>query len=55
VDAADDTTDSKAARERLSKVLAELNPAAGKTDSGSGKKGKKGRGAGRRNNKSPQS
>jgi arylsulfatase A len=33
-----DTAESKAARERLSKVLAELNPAGGKTDVGGGKK-----------------
>jgi hypothetical protein len=53
VAAATDTADSKAARERLGKVLAELNPAAGKTDHSTGAKNKKGRGAGRRKNKQP--
>ena len=36
---ADDTPASKAARERLATTLAELNPAAGKTDVGGGKPG----------------
>lgn len=40
VDAAADTEDSKAARTRLTAVLAELNPAAGKSDPG-GEKGEK--------------
>lgn len=53
VAAASDTADSKAARERLGKVLAELNPAAGKTDNSNGAKNKKGKGkgAGRKKNK----
>jgi arylsulfatase A len=50
-----DTADSKAARERLTKVLAELNPAAGKTDDtrgpGNAKKNKKR--AGRKNQAQP--
>ncbi len=42
VAAAEDTEASKAARARLTAVLADLNPAAGKTDGGDGKKpGKK--------------
>jgi arylsulfatase A len=40
VDAAADTEDSKAARTRLTAVLADLNPAAGKSDPG-GEKGEK--------------
>jgi len=38
---AGDTAESKAARERLTKVLAELNPAGGKTDGGAGPNAKK--------------
>jgi arylsulfatase A len=41
-----DTANSKAARERLTKVLAELNPAAGKTDNAAG--GKKAKKVGRK-------
>ena len=45
VAAADDSEASKAARARLTAVLADLNPAAGKTDGGDGKKpGKKKKG-----------
>jgi hypothetical protein len=36
VAAADDTPASKAARQRLAAVLADLNPSAGKTDGGDG-------------------
>lgn len=36
--ASDDTEASKAARARLTAVLTDLNPAAGKTDGGGGKK-----------------
>ena len=45
-----DNDASKAARERLTKVLAELNPAAGKTD-GAGKAGKGGKAKGERKKK----
>jgi arylsulfatase A len=50
-----DTTDSKAARERLAKVLAELNPAVGKTDamSGAGNANKIKKRAGRKNQAQP--
>ena len=41
VAASADTAESKAARERLTKVLAELNPAGGKTDGGAGPNAKK--------------
>jgi hypothetical protein len=41
VAAAADTESSKAARARLTAVLADLNPAAGKTDAGDGKGSKK--------------
>jgi hypothetical protein len=41
VTAAEDSEASKVARSRLTAVLAKLNPAAGKTDSGDGKKKKK--------------
>ncbi len=52
---ADDTADSKAARERLTKVLAELNPAAGKTDDtrGPGNANKKKKRAQRKNQAQP--
>jgi hypothetical protein len=39
-----DTEASKAARARLTAVLADLNPAAGKIDGAGGKKAKKGKG-----------
>jgi len=45
-----DTTESKAARGRLTKVLDDLNPAAGKTDNATGKNGKK---AGRKKKNKP--
>jgi arylsulfatase A len=45
-----DTAESKAARERMGKALASLNPAAGKTDHSTGANKKKGRGAGRKKN-----
>lgn len=43
-----DTEASKAARARLTAVLAELNPAAGKSDAGDGKKKKMGKGKGKK-------
>jgi arylsulfatase A len=48
VAASADTEASKAARARLTAVLAELNPAAGKADSGDGKAAKKMKNAGRK-------
>jgi arylsulfatase A len=55
VAAAADTEASKAARQRLTAVLAELNPAAGKTDAGAAnaKKPGKGQGKAKRNKIAP--
>ena len=45
-----DTQSSKTARHRLTAVLAELNPAAGKTDAGGAKRPGKAQGKAKRNN-----
>ena len=45
-----DTEASKAARQRLTAILAELNPTTGKTDAAGGKRPGKGQGKAKRNN-----